>query len=204
MAIIYLFFFFFQAEDGIRDLTVTGVQTCALPIFFSVLLRNEAQRPPCLVCLRKQKNNVPSVRGPRPIGEKQLSFVNDGVKRVQARLAARGLVPTLAEEQYKGILTLFAGRKFSPEPPEQIAFVEPAAVHFDPGERQPLSRKPVELTLQFRARWNDRPHRQALSDGVRGQQKSRFLLRHSALCGLQQTVKHRPHDFGIVRRGITL
>src|SRR5256886_2930019 len=27
-----LFVFFFQAEDGIRDLTVTGVQTCALPI----------------------------------------------------------------------------------------------------------------------------------------------------------------------------
>src|SRR5207245_7152885 len=26
------FFFFFQAEDGIRDATVTGVQTCALPI----------------------------------------------------------------------------------------------------------------------------------------------------------------------------
>src|SRR5438094_4229028 len=29
----YLFFFFFQAEDGIRDRTVTGVQTCALPIY---------------------------------------------------------------------------------------------------------------------------------------------------------------------------
>src|SRR5688572_33216678 len=27
-----MFCFFFQAEDGIRDLTVTGVQTCALPI----------------------------------------------------------------------------------------------------------------------------------------------------------------------------
>src|SRR2546422_6609904 len=27
-----LFFFFFQAEDGIRDVAVTGVQTCALPI----------------------------------------------------------------------------------------------------------------------------------------------------------------------------
>src|SRR5207245_8087653 len=27
--------FFFQAEDGIRDATVTGVQTCALPIYFS-------------------------------------------------------------------------------------------------------------------------------------------------------------------------
>src|SRR5256886_1315708 len=30
--LIFIFFFFFQAEDGIRDLTVTGVQTCALPI----------------------------------------------------------------------------------------------------------------------------------------------------------------------------
>src|SRR5438270_1686443 len=28
----HIFFFFFQAEDGIRALTVTGVQTCALPI----------------------------------------------------------------------------------------------------------------------------------------------------------------------------
>src|SRR2546427_7021897 len=33
----YVVFFFFQAEDGIRDLTVTGVQTCALPIFFGLL-----------------------------------------------------------------------------------------------------------------------------------------------------------------------
>src|SRR2546430_13411535 len=29
---LVLLLFFFQAEDGIRDLTVTGVQTCALPI----------------------------------------------------------------------------------------------------------------------------------------------------------------------------
>src|SRR5260370_8199359 len=28
-----MFFFFFQAEDGIRDSSVTGVQTCALPIY---------------------------------------------------------------------------------------------------------------------------------------------------------------------------
>src|SRR6266581_8757428 len=33
--------FFFQAEDGIRDGRVTGVQTCALPIFLD---------PPCAVC----------------------------------------------------------------------------------------------------------------------------------------------------------
>src|SRR2546430_11731574 len=35
-------FFFFQAEDGIRDLTVSGVQTCALPI--STLSRKEIRR----------------------------------------------------------------------------------------------------------------------------------------------------------------
>src|SRR5690606_40866840 len=29
-------FFFFQAEDGIRDFHVTGVQTCALPILFKL------------------------------------------------------------------------------------------------------------------------------------------------------------------------
>src|SRR2546426_8871074 len=34
---LYFFFFFFQAEDGIRDYKVTGVQTYALPI----------SRPPC-------------------------------------------------------------------------------------------------------------------------------------------------------------
>src|SRR5687768_17769773 len=32
-------FFFFQAEDGIRDVAVTGVQTCALPIFATHLER---------------------------------------------------------------------------------------------------------------------------------------------------------------------
>ena len=30
--LFFLCFFFFQAEDGIRDVAVTGVQTCALPI----------------------------------------------------------------------------------------------------------------------------------------------------------------------------
>src|SRR5207245_3738357 len=39
----FLIFFFFQAEDGIRDATVTGVQTCALPICW------ERQPPPAAV-----------------------------------------------------------------------------------------------------------------------------------------------------------
>src|SRR3712207_6954713 len=38
------FFFFFQAEDGIRDIGVTGVQTCALPIL--VLARGRRRALP--------------------------------------------------------------------------------------------------------------------------------------------------------------
>src|SRR5690606_19977244 len=34
---VSVLFFFFQAEDGIRDFHVTGVQTCALPILFILL-----------------------------------------------------------------------------------------------------------------------------------------------------------------------
>src|SRR6266496_6779576 len=41
----YAFFFFFQAEDGIRDLYVTGVQTCALPIWTGGLVAAQELRP---------------------------------------------------------------------------------------------------------------------------------------------------------------
>src|SRR2546422_615492 len=41
---VYCFFFFFQAEDGIRDVAVTGVQTCALPIYLKAVLDHLALR----------------------------------------------------------------------------------------------------------------------------------------------------------------
>src|SRR5256886_7552279 len=47
------FFFFFQAEDGIRDLTVTGVQTCALPIL------KRAQRKQSLLLRRAIHEKFP-------------------------------------------------------------------------------------------------------------------------------------------------
>src|SRR5256885_10849247 len=42
------FFFFFQAEDGIRDYKVTGVQTCALPICWTKAA--SMARTPCWPC----------------------------------------------------------------------------------------------------------------------------------------------------------
>src|SRR5688572_32280340 len=50
------FFFFFQAEDGIRDLTVTGVQTCALPISRADVC-HEAREVPALF-RRERKRRV--------------------------------------------------------------------------------------------------------------------------------------------------
>src|SRR6266496_3946269 len=41
---LIFFFFFFQAEDGIRDLYVTGVQTCALPISMTMTNRDRVDR----------------------------------------------------------------------------------------------------------------------------------------------------------------
>src|SRR5690606_40730452 len=48
-------FFFFQAEDGIRDFHVTGVQTCALPIFAFWLLGTANGEP----------EQVAALHGPR-------------------------------------------------------------------------------------------------------------------------------------------
>src|SRR5207237_5343570 len=44
VVLLVSFFFFFQAEDGIRDSSVTGVQTCALPISSAPSDRRETGR----------------------------------------------------------------------------------------------------------------------------------------------------------------
>src|SRR2546430_5637782 len=51
---IFFYYFFFQAEDGIRDLTVTGVQTCALPIF-PVLMLSLSLSGPFVAAMRAQQ-----------------------------------------------------------------------------------------------------------------------------------------------------
>src|SRR2546426_5378606 len=59
------FFFFFQAEDGIRDYKVTGVQTCALPI--SWRLRGPARAAgPAHPVDRRRHRRGPEAGGDRP------------------------------------------------------------------------------------------------------------------------------------------
>src|SRR5437764_11284356 len=52
-----LFFFFFQAEDGIRDTSVTGVQTCALPIFHDAQHTVEGERHEAVSVLTRLANH---------------------------------------------------------------------------------------------------------------------------------------------------
>src|SRR2546427_6527559 len=68
-SLLFLFFFFFQAEDGIRDLTVTGVQTCALPISIVLMCSNCALRSGCEVpsrLLRTDCSRYPNSWSRRP------------------------------------------------------------------------------------------------------------------------------------------
>src|SRR2546422_3425552 len=69
----FSFFFFFQAEDGIRDVAVTGVQTCALPISLPAILRGGAPAPspphraaPGLPCHRRHHVVAGAVTCARP------------------------------------------------------------------------------------------------------------------------------------------
>src|SRR5580704_19392919 len=55
-------FFFFQAEDGIRDGRVTGVQTCALPISGSRVLFVAPMSGRSLVTQRRRRGDSPSSR----------------------------------------------------------------------------------------------------------------------------------------------
>src|SRR2546429_2789475 len=49
-----LLFFFFQAEDGIRDVAVTGVQTCALPISLKALRMAKPISKQLVVCINNE------------------------------------------------------------------------------------------------------------------------------------------------------
>src|SRR5207249_7011425 len=56
---IDIFFFFFQAEDGIRDRNVTGVQTCALPIF-----QSKASNTSGITFVRREPKMKPEIGTP--------------------------------------------------------------------------------------------------------------------------------------------
>src|SRR5258708_3178138 len=79
----YCVFFFFQAEDGIRDDLVTGVQTCALPICVSQVIREQLIRHPCFYRIPVQWPFL------QPIGDGPLDFDGAAAGRHPRRVEDR-------------------------------------------------------------------------------------------------------------------
>src|SRR5260370_24389457 len=65
LVLCFRLFFFFQAEDGIRDSSVTGVQTCALPILTFV---SQSQMGPDMFTLSHAANHVSDTIATLPSG----------------------------------------------------------------------------------------------------------------------------------------
>src|SRR5467141_4794167 len=66
--VFFGFFFFFQAEDGIRDSSVTGVQTCALPISSNPFMKETGPEavPPPWMCSFEERSDEKFVPVPEP------------------------------------------------------------------------------------------------------------------------------------------
>src|SRR3989475_12355093 len=109
MFVSSFFFFFFQAEDGIRDLTVTGVQTCALPISHAYPERlwpgvsiNPQRRDAieeldrCVEAGAKLVKVLPNTQGFDPGNRKYIPFY---------RRLARHKIPFLSHVGYEIVLT---------------------------------------------------------------------------------------------------
>src|SRR6266704_2312346 len=97
MEITEIFDFFFQAEDGIRDRNVTGVQTCALPIWAVLIMRDVLQWPAA---------EVAELLGVTT------TAVNSGLRRARAQLAealpAEDELAEPAEPDRRALLDRFA------------------------------------------------------------------------------------------------
>src|SRR5687767_15540587 len=88
-----MYFFFFQAEDGIRDKLVTGVQTCALPILLVM------SRLPLMTSTRSSGSSRSTVRG-------------TAIGSTPTRISAGAInAPTRSEERRVGKSVDLGGRR---------------------------------------------------------------------------------------------
>src|SRR5580700_7917250 len=93
------FFFFFQAEDGIRDLYVTGVQTCALPICAAGKATVAAVRPTCASAATNSRiafwlPGVVEAKGHSTTTAAKATAVEDGVAATSAEPGIKVGTPT--------------------------------------------------------------------------------------------------------------
>src|SRR6266481_2052699 len=127
------FFFFFQAEDGIRDGTVTGVQTCALPI---------CRVDPILIAARERSTFRMIVVG-AGAGGVEVAFAltarlrREPDRRVDVLLLEAGprVLPGYAAAAARRVQAAAAARGITIRGGAAVARVEAGAVHLVGGER---------------------------------------------------------------------
>src|SRR2546427_9166249 len=87
--LVFRLFFFFQAEDGIRDLTVTGVQTCALPISLAADEAHLDLLEPLRVRAAQLRVAIVALRPDREDGDAQVVVGRAGTQELAQVVALR-------------------------------------------------------------------------------------------------------------------
>src|SRR5690606_39689283 len=100
-----LFFFFFQAEDGIRDFHVTGVQTCALPIFrvYDMLFDGDEDIRALPWSERRTRLERFLDRNPQPRCDLSPIIARSEERRVGKECRYRGSACTCEEKRREGV-----------------------------------------------------------------------------------------------------
>src|SRR5690348_17604675 len=87
LSLVFFFFFFFQAEDGIRDGRVTGVQTCALPIWQGGPARRDVPYT-CAAARARQQRGI-TTAGTRSHGMTPVDTATSGDEACRSRSEER-------------------------------------------------------------------------------------------------------------------
>src|SRR5256885_8361188 len=113
--LVSAFFFFFQAEDGIRDYKVTGVQTCALPIYVQPPLRDPERASGLMSVVRETGRAIRT-------DDYAAECARHGVEpiRASAELGRWLGVPMVAGDRVLGVLALRGGERPFTERDERL------------------------------------------------------------------------------------
>src|SRR2546426_11298529 len=123
LSYLWFFFFFFQAEDGIRDYKVTGVQTCALPIWSRSPRLNHVSAPRSPIASR-QRNVSPARPQPRAASSRPASAyitVSRSGETWRPQISASSPVLPITVSELRGTAAARPRRSFAAPVPPAIA-----------------------------------------------------------------------------------
>src|SRR3712207_8703053 len=137
--------FFFQAEDGIRDIGVTGVQTCALPIYMGAYLRLVSPGLPVLGAFMFNgiyKFDAYRFECDGIFTNKTPTDAYRGAGRPEATFAVERIMDELAVELDMDPLEL---RRKNWIRAEEFPFTSVAGMTYDSGDYETATQKALEL-----------------------------------------------------------